>query len=50
MVDFDIKKSLVDYLGTTSWDALSEEDKKKCYKDYPKRSLPDWDTIERESY
>ena len=50
MVDFDIKKFLVNYLGTTSWDDLSEEDKKKCYKDYPKRSLPDWDTIERESY
>ena len=50
MVDFDIKTFLDDYLGTTSWDDLSEEDKKKCYKDYPKRSLPDWDTIERESY
>ena len=50
MVDYDIKKFLVTYLGTTSWDDLGEEDKKKCFKDYPKRSLPDWDTIERESY
>ena len=50
MVDYDIKKFLVKYLGTTSWDDLGEEDKKKCFKDYPKRSLPDWDTIERESY
>ena len=50
MVDYDIKKFLVDYLGTSSWDDLGEEDKKKCFKDYPKRSLPDWDTIERESY
>ena len=50
MVDYDIKKFLVDYLGTSSWDDLGEEDKKKCFKDYPKKSLPDWDTIERESY
>ena len=50
MVDYDIKKFLVKYLGTTSWDDLGKEDKKKCFKDYPKRSLPDWDTIERESY
>ena len=50
MVDYDIKKFLVTYLGTTSWDDLGEEDKKKCFKDYPRKSLPDWDTIERESY
>ena len=50
MVDYDIHKFLISTLGTTSWDDLSKEDKKKCYKDYPKRSLPDWDKIERESY
>ena len=50
MADHNIKKFLVDYLGTTSWDDLVEEDKKKFFKDYAKRSLPDWDTIERDSY
>ncbi len=50
MVDYDIKQFLMTYLDTTSWDDLSEEDKKKCYRDYPKKSLPDWNSIERESY
>ena len=50
MVDYDIKQFLMTYLATTSWDDLSKEDKKKCYKDYPKKSLPDWNSIEREGY
>ena len=50
MVDYDMKKFLVTYLGTTSCDDLGKEDKKKCFKDYPKMSLPDWDMIEDVSY
>ena len=50
MVDFDIKEFVKSYVGANSWDDLSEEDKRKCYKDYPKKSLPDWDEIDQESY
>ena len=50
MVDFDIKEFIKNYVGANSWDDLSEEDKRKCYRDYPKKSLPDWDEIEQESY
>ena len=50
MVDFDIREFLMNYVGARSWDDLSEEDKRKCYRDYPKKSLPDWDEIEQESY
>ena len=41
MVDYEIQKFLISALGTTSWDDLSEKDKIKCYKDYPKRPRPD---------
>ena len=50
MVDYDIKQFLTAYAGVTSWDDLTEDNKKKYFKDYPKKSLPDWDTIEREGY
>ena len=50
MVDFDIKEFITNYVGANSWDDLSEEDKRKCYRDYPKKSLPYWDEIEKESY
>ena len=50
MVDYDIKEFITNYVGANSWDDLSEEDKRKCYRDYPKKSLPDWDEIEQESY
>ena len=33
-----------------SWNDLAKEDKRKCYRDYSKKSLPDWDDIEQESY
>ena len=49
MVDWDIKEFLTTYVGITSWDDLSEDDKKKCYRDYPKKSLPDWDEIVQKS-
>ena len=50
MVDWDIKEFLSTYIGVNSWDDLSEGDKRKCYRDYPKKSLPDWDEITQESY
>ena len=50
MVDYDIKAFLTTYIGSNSWDDLSQEDKRKCYRDYPKKSLPDWDAIEQETY
>ena len=50
MVDYDIKEFITNYVGGNSWDDLSEEDKRKCYRDYPKKSLPDWDAIEQERY
>ena len=50
MVDYDIKEFITNYVGGNSWDDLSQEDKRKCYRDYPKKSLPDWDAIEQETY
>ena len=50
MVDYDIKEFITNYVGANSWDDLSQEDKRKCYRDYPKKSLPDWDEIEQESF
>ena len=50
MVDYDIKMFLTTYIGIASWDDLSEADKKKCYRDYPKKLLLKWNTIEREGY
>ena len=50
MVDWDIQKFVKTYVGVTSWDDLSEDDKKKCFRDYPRKSLPDWDGIAQESF
>ena len=50
MANWDIKQFLTDYVGVTSWDDLMEDDKKKCFKHYPKKSLPDWDEIILESF
>ena len=50
MVDWDIKEFLRTHAGINSWDDLAEEDKRKCYRDYPKKSLPDWDEIEQETF
>ena len=41
MVDWDIKEFLKTHIGVNSWDDLAEEDKRKCYRDYLKKSLPD---------
>ena len=45
MADYYIKKVLINFLGATSSDSVSEEVKKVCYKDYPRRSLPDRNRI-----
>ena len=50
MVDYDIKQFFVNFVGATSWDDLDETDRKSCFRDYPKKSLPDWDEIEQESW
>jgi len=50
MVDWDIKQFLTNFVGVTSWDDLCEDDKRKCFRDYPKKSLPDWDEIVQESW
>ena len=50
MVDYDIKEFLTKFVGVNSWDDLSEDDKKKCFRDYPKKSLPDWDEIAHEAW
>ena len=50
MVDWDIKQFLIDQVGINSWDDLDEESKVACYRDYPKRSLPEWDLMLEEAY
>ena len=50
MVDWDIKRFLTEHVGVTSWDDLDEGSKTTCYRDYPKKSLPDWDDIFEESW
>ena len=50
MVDWDIKEFLTKYVGITSWDNVSEDDKRKCFKDYPKKSLPVWDEMVLETF
>ena len=43
--DYYIKKFLEDYLSATSWDSVSEDVKRTCYKNYPARQLPVWNNI-----
>ncbi len=50
MVDYDIKQFVEKYLGANNWNGISEDDKKACFKDYPKRRVPDWGSIREESY
>jgi hypothetical protein len=51
LVDNDIKQLMINQFGASSWDDLSENVKKACYKNYPgKKFLPDWDSIVSESY
>lgn len=50
MVDYDIKQFLMTLISAIYWDNSSEDDKRKYFRDYPKKSLPDWDLIEQKSY
>lgn len=43
--DYYIKKFLEDYLNATSWNSVSDEVKKMCYKNFPARQLPNWNNI-----
>lgn len=43
--DGKIKSFLATYLGVDSWDDVSEEVKKICYKNYPSRGLPSWGSM-----
>ena len=45
MADYYIKKVLVNVLGVASWESVPDEVKKVYYKDFPRRSLPDWNRI-----
>ena len=45
MVDFDIKQLLADHVAITSWEDMDEATKAFCFKDYLRKSLPDWDGI-----
>ena len=49
-IDFDIKEILVELIGANSWDDVDEDTRKLCYRDYPRKPLPNWDTIVNESY
>ena len=50
MVDWDIKEFLINHVGAASWDDLDEASKSACFKDYPKKSLPEWNEIVEESF
>ena len=50
MVDWDIKQFLTDHVGCNSWDDLDQSSRIACFRDYPKRKLPEWDDIMEESY
>ena len=50
MVDFNIKEFLNNHVGINSWDDLDEDGRKACFREYPKRNLPDWDLMLQEAY
>jgi hypothetical protein len=50
LVDFDIKEILEKYVGANSWEDVSKETRKACYKNYPRLKLPDWATIYKERF
>ena len=50
MVDYDIKQFLLHHVGCTSWDSLSDAEKANCYKNFPSKTLPNWDTLMSEGY
>ena len=50
LVDWDIREFLTEHIGIESWADLDDKGKKICYKNYPRRSLPEWNSIVQESY
>ena len=50
MVDWDIKQFLNEHVGINSWDDLDEAGIKSCFRNYPKRDLPEWQLIMQENY
>jgi len=49
LVDWDIREFLTEHVGIESWADLDDKGKKICYKNYPRRSLPEWNSIVQES-
>ena len=43
--DYYIKKFLQDHLHAASWESVSENVRKICYKNYPAQNLPIWENI-----
>ena len=50
LVDYDIRSFLIEHLSCAGWDEITDSDKKHCFKYYPKKQLPDWETITKEDY
>jgi hypothetical protein len=50
LIDFDIKSLLINLIGAKSWDDVDDDTRKLCYRDYPRKPLPNWDTIMNENY
>ena len=50
LVDYDIRSFLIQHLSCGGWDDLTDSDKKHCFKHYPRKQLPDWETITKEDY
>ena len=50
MIDFNIKEFLNNHVGINSWDDLDEDGRKACFREYPQKSLPDWDLMLQEAY
>ena len=50
LVDYDIRSFLIQHLSCSGWDDLTDSDKKHCFKHYPRKQLPDWETITKEDY
>ena len=50
MVDYDIKEFLADKIGCSGWDDLNENEKSKVFRNYPGKTLPNWNKLIKEGY
>lgn len=50
MVDYDIRSFLIEHLSCGGWNDINDSDKKHCFKHYPRKQLPDWESITKEDY